>query len=227
MKTKRIPRRAAAAVVATVLGAAALAGGAVAVTAERQPPAEAKPDLAFAKVPGPSAADAAQRATFTVVDGTPSRGTGGLDRLHDGRLPDNADAPTQNFYFEWGTLEGRVRVDLGRVVAVGQVNTYSWHKDTRAPQVYKVYGSDGTAAGFNPAPKNGADPARCGWTKIAAVDTRPRDGTPMGGREAVSLSDPSGTVGRYRYLLFEMFATETADPWGQTFYSEIDVVERK
>jgi hypothetical protein len=33
-------------------------------------------------------------------------------------------------------------------------------------------------------------------------------------------------VGKYRYLLFDIFRTETADPFGNTFYSEIDVIDR-
>jgi hypothetical protein len=48
-----------------------------------------------------------------------------LDLLHDGLLPNCTDAPTQNFFFTGGTLEGRFKVDLGSVVPLGQVKTYS------------------------------------------------------------------------------------------------------
>src|SRR2546423_12911468 len=111
---------------------------------------------------------------------------------------------------------------------VAAINTYSWHKGARGPQVYTVYGSDGAAAGFNDAPGIGTDPARQGWTRIADVDTRPADGSDAGGRYAVGIADPSapgGVMGRWRYLLFVTFVTETDDMCGQTFYSEIDVVE--
>jgi hypothetical protein len=74
----------------------------------------------------------------------------------------------------------------------------------------------------------GTDPATCGWTKVAAVDTRARDGTAPGGRDAVSIADPKGAaLGSWRHLLFELFVTETDDIWGHTFYGEIDVVEKK
>ena len=118
-------------------------------------------------------------------------------------------------------------MDLGKPMDVGAVVSYSWHKDARAPQVYRVYGSDGTAADFDPAPPAGTNPAARGWKRIAAVDTRPPRGAAPGGRYAVRVSDTSGSLGTFRYLLFEIFATETLDPWGHTFYGEIDVTENK
>jgi hypothetical protein len=39
----------------------------------------------------------------------------------------------------------------------------------------------------------------------------------------VSISDPTGALGKYRYLLFDIVATEMEDDWGNTFYSEVDV----
>jgi hypothetical protein len=68
--------------------------------------------------------------------------------------------------------------------------------------------------------------AACGWREIAFADTRPKtdDG---GGQYGVSITDSSGSIGRYRYLLFDIFETESDDPWGQTFYSEIDVVKKQ
>jgi hypothetical protein len=60
---------------------------------------------------------------------------------------------------------------------------------------------------------------------LAFVDTRPKSGD-AGGQYAVSLTDTTGSLGRYRYLLFDVFETESEDAWGNTFYSEIDVVGR-
>ena len=181
----------------------------------------------FKDLPAPAKDDAATGATFTAIDGRRDR-VGGPQFLHDGMMPPEEDAPPYNFFLMPGTLGGRLRVDLGRKVEVAQVNTYSWHKDTRAPQVYVVWGSDGAAAGFDGAPMMGTDPASCDWTRIAVVDTRPRDGTPPGGRHAVSIASPDGAaLGAYQYLLFELFVTETDDTWGHTFYSEIDVVEKE
>lgn len=209
------------------------------VESEVQPRAQANREpWSLQHIPLPPSADnLATRATFTIVDGAAAanQGTGGLTALHDGKLPPKEDVPGQCFFFDWGTIEGRVRVDLDRVTRVGEVHTFSWHKESRGPQVYRLYASDGTAANFNPAPKLGVDPATCGWTKVATVDTRPHgaDGLPvrgakMGGRYAVNVHDPdTGELGRYRYLLFEMFVTETEDQWGHTFYGEIEVTEKK
>jgi hypothetical protein len=58
---------------------------------------------------------------------------------------------------------------------------------------------------------------------VANVDTRPASG-PDGGQYGVSISDSSGSLGQFRYLLFDMARTEDRDPFGNTFYSEIDVV---
>lgn len=43
----------------------------------------------------------------------------------------------------------------------------------------------------------------------------------------VRINDAGGTLVRYRYLLFDFFDTEGDDNWGNTFYSEVDVLERK
>jgi hypothetical protein len=178
----------------------------------------------FANVPSVSDHDAATNGTFSVVDGRGTEPSNSVDRLRDGREASGDDAPSQNFFFETGTLEGRLKLDLGKTISVGQVNSYSRHKNWRAPQVYVLYGSDGAASGFDGSPKIGTDPAAVGWKKIAAVDARLKDGV-MGGRYGVSVSHPSGSLGRFRYLLFEMFPSETRDPFGQAFYGEIDVVE--
>lgn len=206
----------------SVLRASLGGGGSPSVRVEHQPLGQENSSPRFLM----QSDNAARGAIFSLVDGRPQSGSGMLDCLHDGQLPPNNDAPGKNFFFAMGTLEGRFRIDLRAAIPIARINSYSWHKDNRAPQVYKLYGSDGNAAGFNPAPKIGTDPATCGWTYIATVDTRPV-GSPPGGRYAVSISDPSGTIGNYRYLLFETFVTETADMWGHTFYSEISVIQRR
>lgn len=171
----------------------------------------------------PAADNLARHATFSLVDGQRHDSAGALDCLHDGKLPFNSDSPGQCFFFAMGTLEGRFKLDLGSTVPIGQINTYSWHKYDRGPQVYKLYASTGDAPGFNSSPKIGTDPASCGWKLIATVDTRPQ-GQPAGGRYTAQIADPSGTLGKFRYLLFETFVTETADTWGHTFYSEVEVI---
>ncbi len=179
----------------------------------------------FDSVPAPAKNDAAATAEFTLVDGAPDSNGGALTVLQDGRLPTDEDEPAANFFFRAGTEGGRVRIDLKSVLAVKQVNTYSWHTGSRAPQVYQLYAADGAAPGFVAGPRQGTDPISCGWTHIATVDTRPPKGT-AGGQYGVTVSDPTaGALGKYRYLLFEISRTEDQDAFGNTFYSEVDVVD--
>jgi hypothetical protein len=177
----------------------------------------------FKNVPSPSAKDAASKATFSIVDGERDDNGGDLDKLHDGKLPTEEDQPAENFFFNAGTEGGRLLVDLASVINISQVNTYSWHPNTRGPQVYKLYGSDGKPEGFNSKPKKGTDPEKGGWTLITKVDTRPKGGE-GGGQYGVCITNTDGFVGKFRYLLFDMARTEDSDEFGNTFYSEIDVV---
>src|SRR5262245_16581439 len=85
------------------------------------------PDFTFTNVPAPSSRDAATSAKFTIVDGEQDPNSGELERLHDGIVPTEADAPDENFFFDAGTKGGRIKIDLGRVREVKQVNTYSCH----------------------------------------------------------------------------------------------------
>lgn len=183
---------------------------------------EATAGFRFAHVPAPSRNDAATGATFAVVDGRLDPNGGGLDVLHDGKMPTEEDQPQANCFF--GGNGGRISVDLGGDRPVKQVNTYSWHPGERGPQVYKLYASDGQATGFNGAPKRDTDPTTCGWKLIATVDTRPK-GSEMGGQYGVSIADSNGTLGRFRHLLFDIARTETQDSFGHTFFSELDVVD--
>jgi hypothetical protein len=205
----------------------------VRVTVEHVKTGEVPPGNPFRKVPAPSADDAAKDAEFSIVDGLPTS-PDAHERLRDGLMQPNADTPKSSFYWVPGTLEGRLKIDLRRVMPVAQINTYTRHFNGRSPQVYKVFGSDGAAPGFDPAPPIGADPARRGWTLIANVDTR-QETDPEGEYFGVSITGGDGNagggnagggnVGRYRYVLFEMFPTQTLESWSHSFFGEIDVVE--
>lgn len=192
----------------------------------------ATPSFKFAHVPSPVGNDAAGKATLTIVAGEEDPNSGGIYKLTDGRLPTEEDEPEANFFFDAGTWGGRFRMDLGSVIEIAQVNSYSWHPNTRGPQVYVVYASDGTDPNFDPAPKTKVDPTTVGWHRIASVDTRPKQGSAgagdvFGGQYGVSISHVSGSIGKYRYLLFDCFETEMDDDFGNTFYSEIDVIARQ
>ena len=208
----------------------------VKVISERVPNDQAKTPMSFTSVPALSKDDAAANAVFTVVDGQVDPRGAGVQVLNDGLGARGQDVPTDALFFRDWTLEGRLRVDLGRALMVGQINTYSWHRGERGPQVYRVYGSNSSGKSFNPAPSTGTDPAGCGWKLIAAVDTRTKvarsdtDATTDGGQYGVSIrGKDGGVVGQYRYLLFVAFVTESRTPWGSghTFYNEIDVAGRQ
>ena len=203
--------------------AAAGARAEVTITSDRNLGGDATPAFRFRNVPPPSKDDAAARASVIVVGGKIDGNSGPLSALTDGALPGGDDEPESNLFFNAGTWGGRVRLDFGRPLAVAQINTYSWHSDGRGPQVYKVYASNGDGAGFDAAPKSTIDPETCGWTLIAFVDTRPKEGE-YGGQYAVSIADSSGVLGTYRYLLFDLFEAESSHDWGNTFYSELDVI---
>jgi hypothetical protein len=213
----------------TVLWLAAAASGAdVKTTVDFNPNDTASAEFKFKTVPSPAKDTAATKAKIAVVDGEIDGNSGGLKTLNDGKLPTEQDEPAANFFFDQGTPGGRLSLDLGSAKEIKQVNTYSWHPNTRGPQVYKLYASDGTAKDFNAAPKDGTDPVKVGWTLVATVDTRPKNGADGGGQYGVSTADKAGgAIGKYRYLLFEMSQTEKEDPFGNTFYSEIDIIPVK
>jgi hypothetical protein len=178
----------------------------------------------FKSVPSPARADAAAKAQLMIVDADPDPNSGDISVLTDGLLPESEDQPRKNFFLSAGSGGGRLRMDLSSVIEITQVNSYSWHSNSRGPQVYRLWASDGSDAKFNAAPKANINPASCGWKLIATVDTRPDE--PDGGQYGVSITGAGGTLGRFRYLLFDLYVTEVADDFGNTFYSEIDVVAK-
>jgi hypothetical protein len=196
------------------------------VTVDRIDSADATPGFEFHQVPRPSRNDAAAKATFQIVDGRVDSNSGGLATLNDGKLPTEEDQPQANFFFAAGTRGGRLSADLGASAELREVNTYSWHPAERAPQVYRLYASDGQAALFNPAPKAGTDPETCGWKLLAKVDTRVGQANPdQGGQNGVRIAAPGDkNLGAFRYVLFDIAPTTDAGAFGQTFYSEIDLV---
>lgn len=214
----------------TTLGATALlmtgvAFGEVKTAVDHNSNDQATADFKFKNIPSPSKTDAAQNAKFSIVDGERDENGGELEKLNDGKVPTEQDQPAENFFFNAGTEGGRLGIDLQKTISIKQINTYSWHPSTRAPQVYKLYGADGMAPGFSAQPKKGTDPEKAGWKLVASVDTRPKGAEEAGGQYGVSLSDTGGVIGKYRYLLMDCSRTESDDDFGNTFYSEIDVID--
>ena len=189
------------------------------VVFDHNPNSTATREFKFKNIASPAKDDAATNAKLTLIDGDLDQGAAELSALVDGRLPGDEDEPGANVYFRAGSSGGRFRMDFRTSIDIAQVNTYSWHPNSRGPQLYKLYAADGSDPKLNLDPKRGVDPASCGWKLIALVSTLP-DGGEMGGQYAASVSG----LGKHRYLLFDIYVTELYDNWGNTFYSEIDVI---
>ncbi len=213
-------------VIALLATLAVTAPSQVQVTADRNTDNDATSAFKFKHVPPPAKNNEAANARLKLVVGKVDSNSPGLKALTDGVLPGNEDDPQANFFFADGSDGGRFLLDLGRTIEIAQVTTYSWHPDTRGPQVYNLFASNGTDPKFNPEPDAKTDPATCGWRLIATVDTRSKDGED-GGQYGVSITDAGGALGKFRYLLIDAVPSETDDDWGNTFFSEINIIGKK
>lgn len=208
-----------------LLGQTLTPSAAVKITIDHNTGEAATAQFKFKRVPPPVKDNAAATAKLKLVVGHAASNSS-LKALTDGVLPEEEDQPSANFFFHDGSDGGRFLLDLGSAIEIQEVNSYSWHPDTRAPQVYTLFASDGTDPHFNPEPDANTDPATCGWKLIATVDTRPKQGD-SGGQYGVNITDSSGSLGKFRYLLFDSIPSEDDDPWGNTFFSEVNVIEKK
>ena len=178
----------------------------------------------FRLVPAPARNDIGSEAVVSLVLGRLDGNSGGLARLNDGQLPREEDAPAENCFFAAGTAGGRIVLDLTHAVAVQRINSYSWHPGSRAAQVYTLYGRTSEEKEVNVHQEKSDELANLGWKEIARVDTR-KEGN--GGQIGVSIFEENGILGKFRYLLFDISATEKEDAFGNTFFSEIDVEDRE
>ncbi len=203
---------------------AATARAEIKVVVERNVKEAMNAEFTFPTISPLSDADAGQDATIEILDGKPGWGSD-AKQLIDGVGPTTANEMLRMFCFGQNTDTGRIRMDLGAVKPVSRINTYSWNNGNRAPQVYRLYASDGTAPNFVITPPREADPTRAGWVKIATIDTRPADFMKKdggGGQYAVGITDDRGAIGRFRYLLWDIQAA-TNQPGTSTTYAEFDV----
>ena len=188
----------------------------VTVKTEQLNPAD--PAWKFKTISGPSKSDVAQRAVVTLAGNQWHVGGGGGAALVNGRLPDDPLELDEEAWLSNGNMnDGSILLDLGKVLPVAAVNTYSWHENppdqgARGPQVYTLSGS---ADGSN-------------WTKLAEVDTRPNTtGQKWNGQHGVSVADSNGELGDFRYLRFALQRTRSPlQPDLKvtgTLFAEIDV----
>jgi hypothetical protein len=212
--------------VITAISFALLLQDDVKISIDRNSNTTANSAFKFKTVPPPVKDDAAANAKLMLLDGDIDPNGAELSGLTDGVVPATEEQPSANIFFKAGSGGGRFRIDLGKTIEVAEINSYSWHSDSRGPQVYRVWAGDESDPKFNREPRGTIDPVTCGWKQIALVDTRSKQGQD-GGQYGVSISSSRGSLGHYRYLLFDCYVTEVADNWGNTFYSEVDVVAKK
>lgn len=146
--------------------------------------------------------------------------SGPVTVLLDGSGQSHQDAPDESVFFEDHT-NGSILVDLGSVISIDRINSYSWHQhDTneshrhRARQRFTLYGYEG-----DQLPDLTLPPSESGWTRIARVNSDrffevsiPLD---RPAQQASSITAARGEIGKFRYLLWEVT--------GNTFFGEFDV----
>jgi len=188
----------------------------------------------FPTIAPPSASDHADRsqglAVLSCRRGAIDERSGPLDVLRDGRGQSQADAPEESLYFRTNEA-GLLLLDLGSVLPITRINTYSWHQDhgsdanrIRATQKFYLYGSAEADAPGTDGPL-----AEQGWVLLGRVNTdeffdvsQPRTRPEQ---QATSIAAPRGSIGTYRHLLWDVRPSRsgTQPVEDSTFYGEIDV----
>jgi hypothetical protein len=176
----------------------------------------------FRSIPLPAIDDAGAGAQWKVIAGQLDSNSGPLERLSDGQIPVSADQPSQNVFFAAGTQHGMIAVDLGMIVELSEIVTYSWHPENRAPQVYTVYAATGDEPDFDFPQSVEVIAGMPQWTKIASADTR--SAKRNGGQHAARIYRAQGTIGKFRHLVFVVNATQPDDRFSHTFFSEVDII---
>ncbi len=181
----------------------------------------------FATLGGPSGTDDAEGIAPTTIGALHSV-SGAPSVLTDGAGQSNSGSTSESVFFNNGVSNGQVKIDLGSVIALGSIETYSWHFNdqlsvqegkrhhSRAGQIYEVYGSTDDST----------------YTLIASVNTETAFGVPpYSNRNPQVGVGITGINASYRYLRFDVdeLITEDSnngvDGTNGTFYGEIDVYE--
>ncbi|KAA5542133.1 hypothetical protein FYK55_15095 [Roseiconus nitratireducens] len=193
------------------------------VQVERRTPAEASPAFTFSRVPAPSATDAGNLATPMLVRGMQDRNGGRAFVLQDGALPSHQDQPDANFFLA-GNAPGRLLFDFGKPIELRQINSYSWHTDSRADQRYEIFIPTGDLKPSEARETSAASTLDSRWESITVVDSRTEDASATQVGASVTSSD-GGVIATTQYVLLAIKPTDAGKRFCQTFFSEIDFVD--
>lgn len=188
----------------------------------------------FTNVMRPSKSDAALGARILIAGNKAISSCLAPNGLNIGILPQENRLLRDFFCFTNDNADGgKIVMDLGRLVPVAMVNSYSAHgpvggttwcnefDGSRGPQVYTLYGSSMEKPDFENI--SGKE-----WLKIADVDTRPvNDNQEWQGTYGVNIKNADGSLlGKFRWLVWDVkptFKEGTKPEWTNTWYCELDV----
>lgn len=176
----------------------------------------------FATVPSNSSSDLANGLTFDVLAGSPNPASGAIAVLTDGGAQTNFDSVPESFFATDNSTNIRIQVKLQTIHEIGQINTFSWHRNSRSRQQYRVYvalAPTNAAPNFSAAAfQDDAALAALGYTAVASVDT----GSHSGGQAGVGIA---GRMGLNQYVLFDIEAHFLSNVYRSTFFGEIDIFD--
>ncbi|MBI9018362.1 MAG: hypothetical protein JEZ07_14000 [Phycisphaerae bacterium] len=182
----------------------------------------------FDNIAPPSAADAASGCKIIVKNNKLDPSSADASWLVNGVLSATGGKPSQAVFFTNDNSNGgQIIIDMGKVVSIASINTYSYHEfpgdqGARAPQVYDLYGSVSVNLDL-PVNISGGK-----WVQIASVDSRPNTtGKEWNGIYGVNICNEDKDIGRFRYLLWDIKPTnsplQSQSRWTNTFFTEFDV----
>jgi hypothetical protein len=195
---------------------------------------DGSPAFRFPSIESPTDTDYADFsqgvAHARLLQGYPAAESAPISNLLDGAGQTHADSAKESVFLA-NNDDGLVLLDLGQKVSVTKVNTYSWHRNplsendcVRATQKFTLYGfSEDTLPSTEGLLENH------GWEFIGSVNTDDyfgvSDSQLRPEQQASSITAASGSLGRFRYLLWQVRPTQTGPTSADynTFFGEFDV----
>ena len=190
-------------------------------------------EFLFPNIAPPSNSDYADvssgNATIHVVQGV-LKHEGSAHLLLNGAGQSKQDSPMESTFFNSSGEKG-LMVDLGALISINKINTYSWHQNNlldehreRALQQYTLYGFSGdevpvVSTSVDDSPVRSRLLVKAGWKRIARVNSdqlfQVNERLDRPAQQACSIKALQGDIGKYRYLLWVVKRN--------TFFGEFDV----